>query len=142
MIENQSINASAAKQTDGESWARLYERIRVIAHRKTAALIDGPEEDDGAFDRGARALRTLMSAAEIARRMKLQDEKDERPDDEDEKLPAFSDEDIRRLYRDVEARLDRIENETDADGQRDGAEGDAGAAARGSGGEMLGARGA
>ncbi|NOX84287.1 MAG: hypothetical protein GXP06_15135 [Alphaproteobacteria bacterium] len=92
------------------SWERLYERIRVIALRRTAALM---EEDavDEAFDRGARALRTLMSAAEIARRMKNQDEKETDLHDGASKTPAYSDEDIRNIYRDITARVERIERE-------------------------------
>ncbi len=108
---------------ENQSWERLYERIRVIALRRTAALM---EEDavDEAFDRGARALRTLMSAAEIARRMKNQDEKETDLHDGASKTPAYSDEDIRNIYRDITARVERIEREEEentADPVGDGA---------------------
>jgi hypothetical protein len=98
---------------ENQSWERLYERIRVIALRRTAVLM---EEDaiDEAFDRGARALRTLMSAAEIARRMKTQDEKETDLHDGASKTPAYNDEDIRNIYRDIVARVDRIEREEQA----------------------------
>jgi hypothetical protein len=111
---------------ENQSWERLYQRIRVIALRRTAALM---EEDavDEAFDRGARALRTLMSAAEIARRMKTQDEKETDLHDGAPKTPSYSDEDIRNIYRDITARVERIEREEQqnaADPIGGGAEGD------------------
>ncbi len=111
---------------ENQSWERLYERIRVIALRRTAVLME-EEAVDEAFDRGARALRTLMSAAEIARRMKTQDEKETDLHDGASKTPAYSDEDIRNIYRDITARVERIEREEEekADGPvTDGAGGD------------------
>ncbi len=92
------------------SWEPLYERIRVIALRRTSALM---EEDvvDEAIDRGARSLRTLMGAAEIARRMKTQDEKETDLHDGAPKTPSYNDEDIRKIYRDIVARVERVERE-------------------------------
>ncbi len=116
MMKNCSNSPHAEKppHTDKNmSWEPLYERIRVIALRRTSALMKEDAVDE-AFDRGARSLRTLMSAAEIARRMKTQDEKETDLHDGAPKTPSYNDEDIRKIYRDIVARVDRIEREEQA----------------------------
>ena len=42
-------------QNDPErSWARLYERIRLLALRKSLVMLDADESEAGEFDRSAR----------------------------------------------------------------------------------------
>ncbi len=126
-MNNTSENPLAAQtpHTDKqESWDQLYDDIRVIALKRSSALL-GEDDADERFDRGARALRTLMGAAEIARRMKLQDEKERDLHDGEPKPPAYTDEEIRKLYRDVVARVERVAGQEDgALHLRDGETGD------------------
>ncbi len=113
MMKNQlekSFPAQASYTDEKADWAVLYERIAAIALRKSAMLI-GEEDEEETFDRGARALRTLMGAAEIAARLKRQDEKEQDLDDGKKQPPSFNDEDLRKIYRDVAAKVDRIERE-------------------------------
>ncbi|MEM9617540.1 MAG: hypothetical protein AAF936_06230 [Pseudomonadota bacterium] len=72
-----NANSHIPPAADQKSWEALYERIRTLALKRSAVMIDEPEDEADAFDRGARALRTLMSAAEVARRMKHQDLKEQ-----------------------------------------------------------------
>ena len=105
-------------KADEKSWDQLYERIRQLALRRSAVMIDEPQDEADAFDRGARALRTLMSAAEVARRMKNQDAKKDNLNDGQERPPTVSDEKIRDVYRSIEGAVERIEHE-DAQRARD-----------------------
>ena len=120
-----SFPAQAAHTDEKADWAVLYERIAAIALRKSASLIREEEEEE-IFDRGARALRTLMGAAEIAARMKRQDEKEQDRDDGKKQPPSFNDEELRKIYRDVAAKVDRIEREQQTGGVQaaDNCEGD------------------
>lgn len=109
-VGNHDTEEAAA--APGESWARLYDRIRLLALTRAAAMTGDAalEDEPERFDRGARALRTLMSAAEVARRMKEQDAK-EHDLNVQTQLPAVSDERIRDIKRRLEAQIDRIEQE-------------------------------
>ncbi|MHA7871154.1 MAG: hypothetical protein ACX939_02270 [Hyphococcus sp.] len=129
-------NASAHNPpaTDKRSWESLYERIRLLALRRSEAMVDAPEGEPDAFDRGARALRTLMGAAEVARRMKREDAREQESHDAGETAPVVSDERIRKVYREIEAAVERIERE-DEDGAGD--RGSDAAAPSGTGGKAL-----
>lgn len=70
-------------------------------------------DDDEEFDRGARALRTLMSAADIARRLKDSDAQ-EKDVNARQAPPVVSDERIRALKARIEEQIDRIEGEEGA----------------------------
>ncbi len=59
---------------EGEDWNALSARIQKLAHRRSRSLL--ADHDDDAFDRGARSLRTLMSAAEVAGRMRREEAKE------------------------------------------------------------------
>ncbi|MEM8935653.1 MAG: hypothetical protein AAGC77_04530 [Pseudomonadota bacterium] len=98
---------------DPDSWEALYARIRVLAARRAEGMIYEDDETD-AFDRGARALRTLMSAALVARRMKSEDAKDAELNDEQAAERPIADEDIQKIYRSVAASVARCEDESDA----------------------------
>ncbi len=115
--------------TDEKGWSRLYEHIRLLAIRKSGAMIMDEEDGNEQFDRGARALRTLMGAAEVARRMKRQDEKDMSLHAGENPKIAVTDEEIRRIYRSVVAKVEHIEREMAAepDGVEGGEAGDRGA---------------
>ncbi len=65
-----------------EKWNALLERIAVLAHRRSKSLLNCTGEDDDAFDRGARTLRTLMSSAEVAHRLKRDETKETAADDQ------------------------------------------------------------
>ncbi len=97
-------------------------------------MIDEPEDEADAFDRGARALRTLMSAAEVARRMKHHDLKEQELHDAGETAPVVSDERIGEVYRSIADTVDRIEREDD---KRPGDRSDAVAVPSGTGGEVV-----
>lgn len=108
------IDADNSPSPEEADWARLYARIREIALVRAAALAAQDAEAGDDFDRGARALRTLMSAADIARRMKDQDAK-EKDLNAQNAPPAVSDERIRDLKADIERKIERIEREGRAD---------------------------
>lgn len=120
--------------TDQQSWDALYERIRVLALKRSAAMVDAPEEEPDVFDRGARALRTLMGAAEVARRMKREDAKEQDLNEREKPAPIVSDKRIEDVYREIEAVVDRIEKE---DEERAGDPGIAAAVPSGTGGEAV-----
>ncbi len=123
MMENQNQTRSetaAAEnhpQADDDAWQALYDRIRMLALRRSSALAADETLSEDAFDRGARALRTLMGAAEIARRIKQSDAKEKTAHEEDRKPPAFTDEEIEALYETVSAQVDRIERQGDGRAQ-------------------------
>ncbi len=95
--------------TDDQGWGQLYDRIRQLSLRRSALMLAETIDEDDAFDRGARALRTLMGAAEISRRMKLQDAKEQSLDDEQETGPIVSDARIQEICQSVEQSIDRAE---------------------------------
>ncbi|MEO1243210.1 MAG: hypothetical protein AAFX54_14970 [Pseudomonadota bacterium] len=132
MMKN--ANSHIPPAADQKSWEALYERIRTLALKRSAVMIDEPEDEADAFDRGARALRTLMSAAEVARRMKHQDLKEQELHDAGETAPVVSDERIGEVYRSIADTVDRIERE---DGARPGDRSDAVAVPSGTGGEVV-----
>jgi hypothetical protein len=108
--------------TDKQSWEQLYDRIRVLTLMRSAVMLDEPADEAEAFDRGARSLRTLMGAAEISRRMKQEDAKEQGLNDEKTRTPVTSDEGINEVYRAVEQSVERIEREArEAHGDRGGA---------------------
>ena len=128
MMTNQPKHNAQPKDDD---WQSLYARIRQLAHQRSLALLETEDEPEG-FDRGARSLRTLMSAAEIARRMKFEEEK-ERNVHATAKDPAISDDAIRRIKRRIDRQIARIEREDRADQGRSDAR-----AVSDAGGEGLG----
>ena len=99
-----------------ESWSGLYARIRALALGKAAAMAGQDVRDEGEFDRGARALRMLMSAADIARRLKDQDT-EEKDRNARHATPAVSDARIRALKTRLEDQIARLEH-----GEREGQE--------------------
>ena len=129
------LPATGAAKFAAPDWDELYDCIRVLAMRRSALLLQSDPDSEHDFDRGARALRTLMGAAEIARRIKTQEEKDNTPDEETGKLPTFTDEDIRRVYRDVLAQVEAIEPEIAAGENPQGGEARAPGKGAGGGGE-------
>lgn len=106
------VAAQPAPSTE-ENWSDLYARIRTLALSKAAAMAVHDFDDDEEFDRGARALRTLMSAADIARRLKDHDAQ-EKDMHARQAPPAVSDERIRALKARIEEQIDRIEGEESA----------------------------
>ena len=57
-------------------WAGVYARLCALALARAAAMtssasLTGDADGEASFDRGARAIRALMSAAETARRLKM-----------------------------------------------------------------------
>ena len=94
-----------------DTWDELYDRIRLIAMRRSETLLIETAAGSDETDRGARSLRALMGAAEIARRMKCEDEKEESLNDQAPQPPDYTDEDIRRIYEDVAARVERLADE-------------------------------
>lgn len=123
MMKNEPQNQTPANapSTDEKSWDRLFDNIRELALHRSEKLLEH-KDDEKAFDRGARVLRTLMSSAEVAQRM-LRHEEKETDTDEASQDPVVSDEDIRRVKRKLERQIARIEKE-DRDAAR---RGDAGA---------------
>ncbi len=110
--------AHAPDTEDKESWGQLYDRIRQLALHRSAAMIDDPQDETDIFDRGARALRTLMGAAEVARRMKSLDAKENTLHDGKDRPPTISDAAIREVYRSITQTVDRVARE-DAQGPGD-----------------------
>jgi len=95
--------------TDDQSWEQLYGRIRVLTLKRSASMLSEPTDDADLFDRGARALRALMSAAQVARRMTQEDKKEKRLDDEKHAKPIISDVQARQAYRSAEQAVVRVE---------------------------------
>jgi len=95
---------------EAPDWSALYARIRLLALSRTETMAAIAIDEVDSFDRGARALRTLMSAAEIARRMKAQDEK-ESDLHEAGKVPVITDEKIRDIKTRLETQIARLEQE-------------------------------
>ena len=91
MIEKQDTHTptgDAAGRKAGDSpWAALYARIQTVALRRADALAADAVDDEASFDRAARAIRALVGAAEIARRMKREDEKESTAHDETPEHP-------------------------------------------------------
>ena len=93
-----------------ESWSALYARIRALALGKAAAMAVQEVREEGEFDRGARALRMLMSAAEIARRLKDQDA-EEKDANARHAPPVVSDARIRALKTRLEDQINRLDQD-------------------------------
>jgi hypothetical protein len=93
-----------------KSWTLLYDRIRTLALRKSLSMLEEDETQGEEFDRGARALRTLMSAAEVSLRMKREEAKDTARH-EPAREPEVTDDAIRALKRKLERQIERIERE-------------------------------
>ena len=112
VMTNAAFHIAAHDDPSSEEadWSRLYARIREIALARAAALAAQDAEADDAFDRGARALRTLMGAADIARRMKDQDAKEKELNARQAPL-AVSDNRIREIKAGVERQVERIARE-------------------------------
>ena len=104
------IDAPQPASSTDENWSVLYARIRTLAASKAAAMATQEACDDEEFDRGARALRTLMSAADIARRLKDRDA-EEKDLNARNASPAVSDARIRDLKARLEDQIDRLERE-------------------------------
>ena len=123
MMKNQTSTAPETDraETESEDWNALSARIQKLAHRRSRSLL--ADHDDDAFDRGARSLRTLMSAAEVAARMKRDEEKERETDDQTAGRHDFSEEDIEAAYRRVSETVDRLERE-DAAGKDAGCGGE------------------
>jgi len=96
---------------DVPDWSELYQRIHKLALRRSQSMLEELFANDEEFDRGARALRTLMGAADISRRIKQSEEKEQSAHEEDPQRPAFTDEEIRNIYQSVSTTVDRLERE-------------------------------
>lgn len=106
------MNENIQTNAQGENgWQALKETIKALAVRKTGAMLHASDADDEVFDRSARTLRTLMSAAEIARRMIAQEAKDQEFNDQAKEPPAITDDDIQKIYHDVQRKIEKIANE-------------------------------
>ncbi|WP_375203636.1 hypothetical protein [Hyphococcus sp.] len=127
---------------ESEDWCALSARIQKLAHRRSRSLL--ADHDDDAFDRGARSLRTLMSAAEVASRMRREEEKERETDDQAAGRHDFTEKDIEAAYRRVSETVDRLQREDAArddvgGGSKDATHQDGSAAGSGAagGGEAL-----
>lgn len=111
MMKNQTSQTpeTVRAEEEDEDWNALSARIQKLAHRRSRSLLADHDED--AFDRGARALRTLMSAAEVAARMKREEEKERETDDRRASGQGFTEADIEEAYRRVSETVDRLERE-------------------------------
>ncbi|MEO1135004.1 MAG: hypothetical protein AAFW68_00160 [Pseudomonadota bacterium] len=92
-----------------ESWRALHERIKALAHRRSKAMLSAYGEDDETFDKGARALRTLMSAAEVANRMEREEAKDETPHEEGAGRTPLTSEVIEAEYEKIRNTISALE---------------------------------
>lgn len=110
MTDNLQTNKSDHRATDAQDWDALYARIRKLALEKSERMIRSDDEDE-AFDRSARSLRTLMSAAEAVRRMKAKDEKEAEPHEETGREPALTEDRIKEVYQSIEDAVARVERE-------------------------------
>ncbi len=141
MMKNKLHNAPDTEHSPemSESWNALLERIGLLAHRRSKSLLAGDSEDDDAFDRGARSLRTLMSAAEVAQRMKREEAKDKDPDDASA-TAGITEAAIEAAYRKVSDTVDRLERDESQRGSADAADQDGNLAdgGGGAGGDALG----
>ena len=133
-IDIADTNADGPRPTDEEdrSWEALAARIQKLAHRRSRSLLADHDED--AFDRGARALRTLMSAAEVANRMKREEEKERETDDRRASGQGLTEADIEAAYRKIFNTVERVECEDAGTGSGNAAQGDGADAPSGSGG--------
>lgn len=94
--------------TDEEGWSILHARIRQLALQRSALLLAEAGEEAEVFDRGARALRTLMSAAQVAGRMRREEAK-ETELHEPTHPPAASDAEIENVYQSVKRAVRLVE---------------------------------
>ncbi|WP_375205586.1 hypothetical protein [Hyphococcus sp.] len=143
MMKNQTSQTPETVRTEeeDEDWNALSARIQKLAHRRSRSLLADHDED--AFDRGARALRTLMSAAEVANRMKREEEKERETDDRRASGQGFTEADIEEAYRRVSDTVDRLAQEDAGSRSGDAAHQDrsvAGSGAAGSGETVAGER--
>ena len=86
---------------EGDDWNALSARIQQLAHRRSRTLL--ADHDDDAFDRGARSLRTLMSAAEVAIRMRREEAKERETDDGRASGQGLTEQDSEDAYRLIDA---------------------------------------
>ena len=112
------------EKTAQRNWSALYAKIYDIADKRADALAAEYEIDE-AFDRGVRSLRTLMSAAEVSRRMKQADDKEQTADDAKAETPALNDAELEQIFDEVLARVERIEEASGEDGAGGGGGSDA-----------------
>ena len=105
-------------RTDLPSWEDLYERLRLLAVRRSTEMILDEFSTDDQFDRGARCLRTLMGAAEIARRIKTFEDKERSEHDERPNAPQVDEAELAKLYRKVVERVEHFEQEQKAEIER------------------------
>ena len=96
-------------------WSTLVDQIRLLAVTRAASLSHCSFDEDSEFDRGARSLRTLMSAAEIAMRMARLEQKDDALAEENA-APDISEERLNALYVDIARRTRAIECAGSTDG--------------------------
>ena len=141
MMKNQTSQTPDSLRAEEQmsDWSALSQRIQQLAHRRSETLL--ADHDDDAFDRGARALRTLMSAAEVAHRMKREEAKERDTDDRRASGQGFTEADIEAAYRRVSETVDRLEREDAGSGGGDAAheDGSLEASGEGTGGDALGA---
>jgi hypothetical protein len=123
-----------------KSWTLLYDRIRTLALRKSFTMLEEDETQGEEFDRGARALRTLMSAAEVSLRMKREEAKETGRHEQGASRPIVTDERIEAEWRRISGVVERLESADAGHGRRtsQGEGGNPVASASGAGGEVLG----
>ena len=128
------------KAPAGKSWTLLYDRIRTLALRKSFSMLEEGEGQPEEFDRGARALRTLMSAAEVSLRMKREEAKETERHDQGASIPLVTDERIAAEWRRINAVVDRLERDDAGRGGSafPGEGGNPSKPVSGAGGEVLG----
>lgn len=112
------------KHSNPRDWDALCEHILELAHRRAESLLAAGADED-AFDRGARSLRTLMSSAESATRMKREEAREREPNDQSAGADALTEGDIEETYRRIYGVVERMEREDAAGGPGNGAQGDA-----------------
>ena len=96
-----------------ERWAELYDRIQKIALIQSAIVLCDQGVSEQKIDRGARALRMLMSAAEIARKLKLEEQKEIDADDGKASPALLADDELARHYQSILRRVERCEIDLD-----------------------------
>ncbi len=123
-----------------KSWTLLYDRIRTLALRKSVSMLEEDAAQGEDFDRSARVLRTLMSAAEVSLRMKREEAKETERHEEGASRPLVTDERSAAEWRRINAVVDRLEGAGEGRGdQRPLGEGGIDAPSlSGTGGEVLG----
>lgn len=117
---NNSDQKPEAQNAVQRDWSELRDNVMSAAGRKSEALMTAPDVDDVAFERGARVLRALVGAAEIAHRMQRIDKLEKENDEREESTVEITKTEFDRAYQSAKSQVDReIERERAAKGGAD-----------------------